>query len=31
VAFHVGNILQKLDVAGRTEAVVRAKERGIIP
>ncbi len=29
-AFHVGNILQKLGAASRTEAVVRAKERGII-
>jgi DNA-binding NarL/FixJ family response regulator len=30
-AFHVGNILQKLGAASRTEAVVKAKERGIIP
>jgi DNA-binding NarL/FixJ family response regulator len=30
-AFHVGNILQKLGTASRTEAVVRAKERGMIP
>jgi DNA-binding NarL/FixJ family response regulator len=30
-AFHVSNILQKLGTASRTEAVVRAKERGIIP
>jgi DNA-binding NarL/FixJ family response regulator len=29
-AFHVSNILQKLDAASRTEAVVRARERGII-
>ncbi len=29
-AFHVGNILQKLGAASRTEAVVRAKERGMI-
>jgi len=29
-AFHVGNILQKLGAASRTEAVVRARERGII-
>jgi hypothetical protein len=26
-----GDILQKLDVISRTEAVVKAKERGIIP
>jgi DNA-binding NarL/FixJ family response regulator len=30
-AFHVGDILQKLGAASRTEAVVKAKERGIIP
>jgi len=30
-AFHVGNILQKLGTASRTEGVVKAKERGIIP
>jgi len=30
-AFHVGNILQKLGAASRTEAVMRAKERGMIP
>ena len=29
-AFHVGNILQKLGATSRTEAVVRAKERGMI-
>ncbi|MEM2854028.1 MAG: response regulator transcription factor [Candidatus Bathyarchaeia archaeon] len=29
-AFHVSNILQKLGVRSRTEAVVKAKERGII-
>jgi len=29
-AFHVSNILQKLDAASRTEAVVRARERGMI-
>ena len=31
VEFHVGNILRKLGVASRVEAVVKAKERGIIP
>jgi NarL family two-component system response regulator LiaR len=31
VEFHVGNILRKLEVASRVEAVVWAKERGIIP
>ncbi len=31
VEFHVGNILRKLGVASRVEAVVRAKERGMIP
>jgi len=30
VEFHVGNILRKLGVASRVEAVVKAKERGII-
>jgi len=30
VAFHVSNILQKLGARSRTEAVVKAKERGII-
>ncbi len=29
-AFHVSNVLQKLGAASRTEAVVRAKERGMI-
>ena len=29
-AFHVSNILQKLGAVSRTEAVVRAKERGVI-
>jgi len=29
-AFHVSNVLQKLGAASRTEAVVKAKERGII-
>ncbi|MCX8068054.1 MAG: response regulator transcription factor [Anaerolineae bacterium] len=29
-AFHVSNVLQKLGAASRTEAVVRAKERGIV-
>jgi len=29
-AFHVSNILQKLGAASRTEAVVKAKERGVI-
>jgi DNA-binding NarL/FixJ family response regulator len=31
VEFHVGNILRKLGVASRVEAVVRAKERGMTP
>jgi len=31
VEFHVGNILRKMEVASRVEAVVKAKERGIIP
>jgi len=31
VEFHVSNILRKLGAASRVEAVVRAKERGIIP
>jgi len=31
VEFHVSNILRKLGVTSRVEAVVRAKERGIIP
>ncbi len=30
VAFHVGNILQKLGAVSRTEAVVKAKERGML-
>ncbi|MFN4294539.1 MAG: LuxR C-terminal-related transcriptional regulator [Thermoflexales bacterium] len=30
VAFHVSNILQKLGAVSRTEAVVKAKERGMI-
>ncbi|MEM4218047.1 MAG: LuxR C-terminal-related transcriptional regulator, partial [Candidatus Methanomethylicaceae archaeon] len=29
-AFHVSNILQKLEARSRTEAVVKAKEQGII-
>jgi DNA-binding NarL/FixJ family response regulator len=31
VEFHVSNILRKLGATSRVEAVVRAKERGIIP
>jgi DNA-binding NarL/FixJ family response regulator len=30
-AFQVSDILQKLGTASRTEGVVKAKERGIIP
>jgi DNA-binding NarL/FixJ family response regulator len=29
--FHVGNILQKLEIASRVEAAVWAKEQGIVP
>ncbi len=29
--FHVGNVLRKLDAVSRTETVVRARERGIVP
>ena len=29
-AFHVSNVLRKLGAISRTEAVVRAKERGVI-
>jgi DNA-binding NarL/FixJ family response regulator len=29
--FHVGNILQKLEVASRVEAAMWAKEEGIVP
>ena len=31
VEFHVGNILRKLGVASRVEAVVWAKEHGVVP
>jgi DNA-binding NarL/FixJ family response regulator len=30
VEFHVGNLLQKLDVHSRTEALVRARQHGLI-
>jgi DNA-binding NarL/FixJ family response regulator len=31
VGFHVGNILEKLDVASRVDAVMWAKDEGIVP
>jgi DNA-binding NarL/FixJ family response regulator len=31
VEFHVGNVLEKLDVASRVEAAMWAKDEGIVP